>query len=175
MPEDGFSLLFSGAAFAVLEQPAVAKGLSVALKDVLWRLVALPVEHYGQAEATASTLVELLLGYEHLAAPLAELVKKLLEEHDGVQPVLALLRQLADLARADLGADAAGPKNLAAFLTALAAKAPLLLLANPELLRVHLESESYSLRCGAVSACALLAVQASQLDAGAKAEVAEAA
>ena len=62
MPEDGFSLLFSGAAFAVLEQPAVAKGLSVALKDVLWRLVALPVEHYGQAETTASTLVELLLG-----------------------------------------------------------------------------------------------------------------
>mgnify|MGYP003894380269 CR=1 FL=1 len=51
-----------------LEQPAVAKGLSVALKDVLWRLVALPVEHYGQAEATASTLVELLLGYEHLEA-----------------------------------------------------------------------------------------------------------
>ena len=174
-PEDGFSLLFSRAAFAVLEQPAAAKALSVALKDVLWRLIAVPVEHYGQAEATASTLVELLLGYEHLAAPLAELVQKLLEEHDGVQPVLALLRQLADLARADLGADAAGPKNLAAFLTALAAKAPLLLLANPELLRVHLESESYALRCGAVSACALLAVQATQLDAGAKAEVAEAA
>jgi len=39
--------------------------------------------------------------------------------------VIALLRQLAELARADLGADAAGPKNLAAFLTALAAKAPL--------------------------------------------------
>ena len=174
-PEDGFSLLFSRAAFAVLEQPAAAKALSVALKDVLWRLIAVPVEHYGQAEATASTLVELLLGYEHLAAPLAELVQKLLEEHDGVQPVLALLRQLADLARADLGADAAGPKNLAAFLTALAAKAPLLLLANPELLRVHLESESYALRCGAVSACAQLAVQATQLDAGAKAEVAEAA
>ena len=91
-PEDGFSLLFSRAAFAVLEQPAAAKALSGALKDVLWRLVALPVEHYGQAEATASTLVELLLGYEHLAAPLAELVQKLLEEHDGVQPVIALLR-----------------------------------------------------------------------------------
>ena len=58
----------------MLEQPAAAKALSGALKDVLWRLVALPVEHYGQAEATASTLVELLLGYEHLAAPLAELV-----------------------------------------------------------------------------------------------------
>ena len=146
-----FLLLFSSAVCAVLEQPTNAKALTGALKDVLWKLVALPVEHYGQAEATTGTLVELLLGHEHLAAPLAELTQKLLEEHDGVpsrmercralgpspqlapqddtarlppppgvQPVVAFLRQLATLAHADLGADAAGPKNLATFLIALA-------------------------------------------------------
>ena len=31
----------------------------------------LPVERYNQAEATMSTLLEMLLAHEHLAAPLA--------------------------------------------------------------------------------------------------------
>ena len=169
-PDDAFLLLFSRAAHAVLEQPAATKAATAALKDILWKLIALPVERYNQGEATMSTLLEMLLTHEHLAAPLAELMQRMLEEHDGVPHVKALLSELATLEGADMGADAVGPKNLAAFLTALAAREPLFLLSNAELVRAHLEAESHQLRCGAVSACAELLIQAVDLDPAARRE-----
>jgi len=79
------------------------KAATAALKDIVIKLIMLPVERYNQAEATMSTLLEKLLTHEHLAAPLAELMHKM---HDGVPHVKALLSELATLEGADTGADA---------------------------------------------------------------------
>ena len=64
------------------------------------------------------------------------------------------------------GADSAGPKNVAVFLHSLATRAPLMLIANLELLQPHLNTESYALRCGAVSAHGQLLIQLGTLQAG---------
>ena len=80
-------------------------------------------------EATINELVRILLGSEHAATHLAELMQRLLEEHDAVKLVATLLGELATLPTSEMGADAAGPKNIAVFLHALAARAPLMLVA----------------------------------------------
>ena len=77
--------------------------------------------------------------------------------------VADLLHDLATLAPSEMGADSAGPKNVATFLHALAARAPLMLVANLELVAPHLDSESYALRCGAVSTFGQLCVQVATL------------
>ena len=38
------------------KQPIAAKACTGALKDVLWRLIALPIEHYRQGEASTGTI-----------------------------------------------------------------------------------------------------------------------
>ena len=90
-------------------------------------------------------------------------MQRLLEEHEAIKLVADLLRELATLPASEMGADSAGPKNVAVFLHALAVRAPLMLVANLELLSPHLGSESYALRCGAVSAHGQLLINVSTL------------
>ena len=160
-PDEAFLGLFSRAAYAILEQPSAIK--LAAFRESLWRLIALPAVKFDQGEATINELVRILLGSEHAATHLAELMQRLLEEHDAVKLVATLLGELATLPTSEMGADAAGPKNIAVFLHALAARAPLMLVANLELLQPHLASEASSLRCGAVSAHGQLLIQVNAL------------
>ena len=63
-PDEAFIVLFSKAAYTILEQPAALKSGAASLRETLWRLIALPAVQYEQAEATVSALVRLLLGCE---------------------------------------------------------------------------------------------------------------
>lgn len=173
--DEAFIVLFSRAANAMLEQPAALKSGAASLREALWRLVALPAVHYGQHEATVSALVKLLLGSEHAPTHLAELMQRLLDEYEAVPLVADFLRELTTLPPSDMGGDAGGPKNLATFLHAFAVRAPLMLVANLHLIQPHLGSESYALRCGAVSTHGQLLIQVSQMSGAKPPEVEEAA
>ena len=175
--DEAFIVLFSRAANAILEHPAALKAQDkTSLREALWRLIGLPAVKYGQQEATIAALVKLLLGceHEHGATHLAELMQRLLDEHEAILLVANFLRELTTLPASEMGADAAGPKNVASFLHALAVRAPLMLVANLELLLPHLGSDSYALRCGAVSAHGQLLIQVSQLGGAQPPEVQEA-
>ena len=173
-PDESFLLIFPRAVYTMLEQPAAAKSGSSSLRQAAWRSIALIATKYDQSVSIIGGLVRLLLGCEHLAAPLAELMQSLLEEHSAVRLVADLLSELAGLAPSEMGVDSAGPKNVSTFLQAVAARAPLMLVVNLHLLQPHLDSESYALRCGAVSAFGELMIQVATLQ-GTPPEIAEAA
>ena len=75
------------------------------------------------------------------------------------------LRELASLPASEMGVESAN-KNIASFLHALAVRAPLVLVANVELLQPHLNAESYALRCGAVSSYGQLLIQTANFKEG---------
>ena len=71
-----------------------------------------------------SELVRLLLGYEHAATHIAELMQRLLVDHEAVKLVADLLNELAALLASDMGADSAGPKYIGTFLHSLSVREP---------------------------------------------------
>ena len=173
-PEEEFILCFIHAASSVLEQPKAMRGATSSFKEALWRLIAIPSVTYEQEIASASSVVNLLLTHEHLASPLSELMVHLLEEHQAARIVGGILRELATMP-ADMGADSLGTKNVAQFITSLASRAPLMLIANLEILTDVLASDSYALRCGVVSAVGQLHIAVSGMKPAPPPEVAEAA
>ncbi|KAL3920930.1 MAG: hypothetical protein SGPRY_005077 [Prymnesium sp.] len=156
-PDDAFVVAISRATYALLEQPAAGK--SASYRQTLWRVLALIATKYEQREATLSGVMRLLLEFEHLASPLAELVHSLLEEHSAVPLVVELLSELAVLSPSQMGADSGGASNVSTFLQAIAQRVPLMLVCNLPLLEPHLDSEAYTIRCGAISACGELLTQ----------------
>ena len=140
-PDESFLLIFPRAIYAMLEQPSASRSGSSSLRGITRRVLVLVATKYGQSASITSGLVRLLLECEHLAAPLAELAPRssiagneetaeaesLLEEGAGVRLVTDLLSQLTGLATAEIGVDSAGPKNISAFLQAVAARSPLIL------------------------------------------------
>lgn len=174
-PEEALLHLFSAAAVAVLEHAAAIKGSAASLREALWRLISLPAVRYGQEICAASSVVSLVVTHEHLPVLLADLMRHLLEEHQAARLVATVVRDVSALSPADMGVDSAAPKNVAAFLGALAAQAPLMLLANVELLHDVVCSDAYNLRCGAISALGQLQVAVAGMLSPLPPEVAEAA
>jgi condensin complex subunit 1 len=172
-PDEALLNLFSAAAIAVLEHAAAVKGSAASLREALWRLIALPAVRYGQEISAASSVVSLIVTHEHLPVPMADLMRHLLEEHQAARLVATVVRDVSALSPADMGADSTAPKNVAAFLGALASKAPLMLLANVELLHDVVCSDAYNLRCGAVSALGQLQVAVAAMLSPLPPEVAE--
>ena len=164
-PDEPFLMLFSRSAFAILEQPAAVKGASGSLREALWELIALPALQHGQEESTVASVVALLVSHEHLVAPLAELMRHLIDVREAPSLVSVILGEVVTLQASEMGADSSGPKNVAGFLVALASRAPMMLLANRDFLNAVLTSEAYTIRCGVVSTYGQLQIEASRMEA----------
>ena len=89
-PDEAFVLLFQRAALTIIEQPEALKSSTAALRDTLWRLLALPATRHEQAASTVSALTHLLLGREHIAPHLSEFCHHL-EEHEAGKIVVDLV------------------------------------------------------------------------------------
>lgn len=146
------------AAYAMLGQPAALKTGGPSLRDALWRLVAIPAQRYGQAEATVSRIVPLILesASDFTITQTADLLLHLLHEHKETQLVASVLRELSNVS----ANDAKAADNSSSFMTAFIKRAPLMIFLNmDQLIQPHLNSESYVLRRGAVRAYSQLLVQ----------------
>ncbi|KAG5189609.1 non-SMC mitotic condensation complex subunit 1-domain-containing protein [Tribonema minus] len=175
-----FASLFTRLAFKALELPATLR--SRAARAAVLELIAVPYASVsGLAIPVCAAALQAVTAYEHLPAPMAELCARLAagggsssggDEDSAVggggggdtRLAAELLREIGRMSAVDAARNAAGLRNMVAFMTELCALLPGVAHAALPVLLPHLGSEPYALRSGVVTCVAAVAGAAMEND-----------
>lgn len=136
--------------------------------NMLAVLLGNPALVYNQHETVASVLFDMINRYEHVPAALATLCQKIegmIEVTVKAKLTLQLVFEVAHVDPASYAEqqrqDSQGLKNVALFISQLAARTPRSLLGNLAMLEPHLGGDAFTLRMEIVTAIGLLLVHLS--------------
>jgi len=161
VPDESVVILPCRIAFQMLESAAGVMARKASSADAAMEMIAATVDSTeGLTSTVVAALMDLMHSYEHMASICAELC--CLSPSNKTNPLsVELLREIGRLntngmAGSDTGGRASGIRNVAPFITHLAALCPRVVLNNIAHLMPHLNSEVYSLRSAIATAIALI-------------------
>lgn len=148
---DLFLSLFLKPVYVFMESEIIMR-TSTSLKMELFECIALAVKNHQQQANVLTSLLQLLIYFDHLPENLAELLKLLYDKYNNSFLTEEMLK---DISARDFNAnDAKGPKLVSNFIIKLSQVSPRLLLKQFSLVSKFLDGESFTLRCGIIEATA---------------------
>lgn len=153
-PDEDLLQLFCRLTFTVLGSVQAIK--SKELKQHLCSLVGATALKYGQLEGMSNGLVDLLNKHEHVPVVISEVVADASRRYDDSRLAELVLRSVGNVDpaeyKAQQQADAAGVRNVAAFIGDIAGRLPHVVANCMASLMPHLGGEAYALRSALVTA-----------------------
>jgi condensin complex subunit 1 len=149
VPDESVVVLPCRIAYQMLERSTGVLARKAACADQALRMIAVTVDSADcLLNTVTAALMDLLHSYEHMAVLVAELVAM---ENQSDRLAVELIREIG---RLEGGGEAkvSGIKNVAPFVSELAAVRPRLVLANLSYILPHLDSEPYNMRSSIVTA-----------------------
>ncbi|ANB13119.1 Ycs4p [Sugiyamaella lignohabitans] len=143
---DLFAGLYLRPAYLFLENEQLVKDEGVRMH--LFKCICIAVKSHHQQLGVLTSLLQLLIYYEHLSEPLAELLQILYEQYDHSGLGDEILHELST--KTFNNNDAKSPKVISVFLIKLSKLAPLLVMKNMTVIVKLLDSESFTLRCAII-------------------------
>lgn len=144
--KDQFCGLFLKPVYLFMESEQLMKNTSARM--YMFKVICLSVKTHGQQNNVHTSLMQMLIYFEHLPEPLAELLQILYEQYDHQQIADDMMRELSN--RNFNANDTKGPKLISTFTIKLAQLVPSLLMKQMTSLVRLLESESFTLRCAII-------------------------
>ncbi|OLL22186.1 Condensin complex subunit 1 [Neolecta irregularis DAH-3] len=135
---------------------------TVAIRMRVFKVLGIAIKHHGHAFGAQTCIVQALLYFEHLPEYMAEFLQILIEQYDYPQLTDDILRELS--CKEFSSTDTKSPKYVASFLAKLSELLPNLVNKQMTLLIKHLDSESYTVRCGIIEVCGNLICDISKQD-----------
>ncbi|CAB4041456.1 condensin complex subunit 1-like, partial [Paramuricea clavata] len=137
--EEEFVNTFANCCYKFLENPGINRDKP--LRDSILNVLAILVKKYNQSLSVGVKVIQLLQHFEHMIAPMAQLVQVCAVEHGMRNIVVDILRELGRIDPKDLERDASGTRCYSDFLVELASRIPEHILPNISLLLCHLDTE----------------------------------
>lgn len=152
--------LFLKPVYNFMESEQIMK--TVSLRMHLFKCICLAVKNHQQQSNVQTSLLQLLIYFDHLPENLAELLQILYEQYDHSHLTEEILK---DVSSRDFNAnDTKGPKLVATFITRLSEISPRLLMKQFSMIVKFLDSESFTLRCAVIEATANVLVDLSKTE-----------
>jgi condensin complex subunit 1 len=155
---DLFTSLFLKPVYQMMEHEQVVKNSKVRMH--MFKVICLCVKMHSQQSSVQTSLMQLLIYFEHLPEPLAELLQILHEQFDHVAITEDMLKELSN--REFNSNDTKGPKLVSQFLTRLSQLIPQVLMKQMSVLVKLLDIESFTLRCSVIEATGSIITYISQ-------------
>lgn len=153
-PDEDLLQLFCRLTFTALGSVQATK--SRELKQHLCSLIGATALKYGQLEGMSNGLVDLLNKHDHVPVVISELVADASRRYDDSRLAETVLRSVGNVDpaeyKAQQQADAAGVRNVAAFVGDIAGRLPHVVANCMASLMPHLGGEAYALRSALVTA-----------------------
>ncbi|CAB4424236.1 unnamed protein product [Rhizophagus irregularis] len=144
-----FVSLFTKSAYRMLENVTMTKPSSIkSIKSLVYTILSICVKEHNHAFGAQTTIIQNLQYYEHLSEPMAEFLQVLIQQYGHTQLAENTLGEISD--KEFNSQDTTGPKSFSKFLIKLSALAPKVVIKQIGLLRKHLDSDSYTMRCGLI-------------------------
>lgn len=140
--KDLFTGLFLRPLYLFMENEQIIK--TGAIKLQMFNIISMAVKLYQQSSGVQTSLMQLLIYFDHLSEPLAELLQILYEQYDNVQITEEMLKELSQ--KNFNSNDLKGPKYVSLFIIKLSELIPQILIKHLLILVKLLESESFTLR-----------------------------
>lgn len=157
---DLFLGLFLKPVYMFMESELIMKTIS--LRMHLFKCVCLAVKNHQQQGNVQTSLLQLLIYFDHLPENLAELLQILYEQYDHSHLTEEILKEVSSR---DFNAnDTKGPKLVASFIIRLSQIAPRLLLKQFSMIVKFLDSESFTLRCAVIEATGNVLIEISKTE-----------
>lgn len=138
--------LFLNPINALLEDPTRVKSQDI--KMHAFKVTCLAVKYHGQVSHVQNAILQHLTYFEHLSAPMAELLQILESHYEYPQLTDMVLKEVS--AKSFNENDTKGPKSISRFLTRLSELSPYLVMTQMSSIAELLDSNSFTLRCGVV-------------------------
>lgn len=140
--------LFLKPVYTFMESESIMKTTS--LRMYLFKCICLAVRNHHQQANVQTSVMQLLIYFDHLPENLAELLQILYEQYDHSHLTEEVLKEVSSR---DFNAnDTKGPKLVSVFLIRLSGIAPRLLLKQFSMVARFLDSDSFTLRCAIIEA-----------------------
>ncbi|KAG9286748.1 hypothetical protein G9A89_012298 [Geosiphon pyriformis] len=157
---DTFVSVFTKPTYQMLENTANTKLANVKFR--LYNILSKCVKDYNHAFGAQTTIIQNLQYYEHLSEPMAEFLQVLEDKYNHTQLCEEILIEISNK---DFKAqDITGPKSFSKFLLKLSELVPKLVVKQIGLLIKHLDSESYTMRCGIIEVIGYLITYIANLE-----------
>lgn len=152
--------LFLKPVYMFMESEPIMKVTS--LRMHLFKCICLAVKNHQQQSNVQTSLMQLLIYFDHLPENLAELLQIIYEQYDHSHLTEEILKEVSSR---DFNAnDTKGPKLVATFLIRLAVISPRLVLKQFSMIAKFLDSDSFTLRCAIVEATGSILIDISKTE-----------
>lgn len=155
---DMFISLFLKPVYQLMEHEQLVK--NTPLRMHMFKIICLSVKMHSQQASAHTSLMQLLIYFEHIPEPLAELLQILHEQYDNVAITEDMLKELSH--RQFNSNDTRGPKLVSLFLNRLAQLIPQVLMKQMSVLVKLLDADSFTLRCSVIEATGSIITYVSQ-------------
>ncbi|CAN6674953.1 condensin complex subunit 1 [Trichomonascus vanleenenianus] len=147
---DLFMSMFLKPVYLLMENEQLMKNAPARMH--MFKAICLTVKSHQQQSNVQTSLMQLLIYFEHLSEPLAELLQILYEQFDHVNTTEEMLKEIS--MKSFNNNDTKGPKFISAFIIKLSQLIPQLMMKKSMTMVVQLlESESFTLRCAIIESC----------------------
>ncbi|KAJ1677632.1 condensin complex non-SMC subunit Cnd1, partial [Spiromyces aspiralis] len=156
---DSFLEVFTRMANRLLENPAYLKNAQ--LQDQIFHVFCVCIDSYNKLYNIATIVTQDIQHYDHLADPLAVLLKMCSESYGTPQLADEVLRVMANKEFSTVH-DKSGPKNLVGFLVALSEHSPKAMIRQIGLFAHYLDSDSQLMRSAIIEVIGNLIIYLSE-------------